>query len=222
MPDPRQRPGRFDALVGGLHATPATVGYGPTLRCINGELSPLGSRALLGVPAGELASRVVGLTEVLGRPGDELVERLSTAATWSRRFAILDKVLARRLTAPVAAPASEVREAWQRLLRTGGHTPVAGIADEVGWSRRHLGERFRAELGLTPKVAARVIRFDRAAHLLERPERPALADVAARCGYSDQAHLTREWRSFAGAPPARWLAAEQLSNVQTAMGSLLA
>jgi transcriptional regulator GlxA family with amidase domain len=113
--------------------------------------------------------------------------------------------------------APEVRYAWRTLLATGGAVPVAELARETGWSARHLDNRFRAEIGLTPKAAARVIRFDRARRLLMRRVgaggAPALADLAAVGGYYDQAHLAREFRGLAGLPPSRWLA-EEFRNVQ--------
>ncbi len=83
----------------------------------------------------------------------------------------------------------------------------------MGWSRRHLSERFRVELGLAPKVAGRVVRFERARRLLERADRPGLADLASACGFYDQAHLNREWRELAGCSPTAWLA-EELPSVQ--------
>jgi AraC-like DNA-binding protein len=86
---------------------------------------------------------------------------------------------------------------------------VADLAGEVGWSRQRLWSRFRAQIGLTPKVAGRLARFDHAAHLLAAG-RPA-ASVAADSGYADQSHLHRETREFAGLTPAAlattpWLA----------------
>ena len=86
-------------------------------------------------------------------------------------------------------------------MATGGTLTVGALAAEVGWSRRHLGERFRAEIGLTPKAAGRVLRFERARRLLGRARRPGLAEVAALSGYYDQAHLNREWRELAGCSP---------------------
>ncbi len=76
----------------------------------------------------------------------------------------------------------------------------------MGWSARHLTNRFRAEVGLRPKEAARVVRFDRARRQL-RPGR-RMADVAAAAGYYDQAHLAREFQALAGVPASRWLAEE--------------
>ncbi len=104
--------------------------------------------------------------------------------------------------------ASEVREAWRLVVRSGGAIPVAEVAAEVGWSRRQLTRRFSAEFGLSPKLAARVVRFERARRMLELPGRPSFAGVAAACGYYDQPHLNRDFAELAGCPPGEWLAAE--------------
>ena len=85
----------------------------------------------------------------------------------------------------------------------------------MGWSDRHLAREFRREIGLTPKAAARVIRFDRARRLLPRHSG---AVVAAECGYADQAHLIREFVAFTGLSPTRWLA-EEVGNLQVSAGA---
>jgi AraC-like DNA-binding protein len=214
MPDPAQAPGAFDAFVGGLHASAATVRHDGNQAGIQLYLTPLGARTLLGLPAAALANTVVALDEVLGRPAVELVERLGAAPSWPERFAVLDDVLAAALR-DAPDPPPEVAWAWRKLVATGGAVDVASLADEVGWSRRHLGERFRAELGLPPKVAARVLRFERSRRMLQQPARPGLADVAVACDYYDQAHMTREWREIAGCTPAAWITTE-LPNLQDA------
>ncbi|MGY1673099.1 helix-turn-helix domain-containing protein [Geodermatophilus sp. SYSU D00710] len=203
-PDPAQPPGRYDALVGGLHTTPALIRHPGRQTGLQFALSPLGARRLLGVPAGELAALDVDLADVLG--STELVERVRAAGTWAERFAAAEEVL--RRTVVDGDPAPEVAEAWRLTVAGGGRLRVAEIARRVGWSERHLTGRFRAETGLGPKEAARVVRFDRARRALATRPRPGLADLAATTGYADQAHLTREWRAFTGLPPQRWLAAE--------------
>ena len=87
---------------------------------------------------------------------------------------------------------------------------MSELAAGTGWSSRYLASRFRTEIGLTPKTAARVIRFGRARRLLvsQLAADPAarLADLAVTCGYFDQAHLAREFRALAGCPPSQLLA----------------
>ena len=216
-PDPGQPPGEFGALLGGLHSAPALITHEGAQSGIQVALRPLGARALLGLPAGELASLDVPAEAVLGGVCAELRDRVRAAAGWPARFAVLDEILLRRATME-ADVAPEVGWAWRRLLRAGGDVRVSELAAGTGWSDRHLTSRFRAEIGLTPKAAARVIRFDRARKLLVRNLTGAspeyrLADLAADCGYFDQAHLAREFRALAGCPPSQWLA-EEFRNVQ--------
>ena len=73
---------------------------------------------------------------------------------------------------------------------------VGALAAECGWSRRHLAERFRADLGLSPKTLARVLRFRRALRALERGDGTGLAAIAVDRGHYDQAHLNRDFRAF--------------------------
>ncbi|MCX4751394.1 helix-turn-helix domain-containing protein [Kitasatospora sp. NBC_01287] len=240
-PDPAQPPAGYRALLGGLHTRPALITHDGRQSGVQIALSPLGARALLGLPAGELAELDLPADDVLGRCAEEGRERLRSAEDWPGRFAAVDQWLAGRLAA-VPGPAPEVAEAWRLLLAGGGRPAAAELAERVGWSGRHLAARFRTEIGLTPKAAARVIRFDRARRLLAaRTARTAaasgaasaatpataseaavrhggglgLAQLAVDCGYFDQAHLAREFRALAGCAPSRWLAAEGLAGSET-------
>jgi AraC-like DNA-binding protein len=214
-PDPHQGGGDFLTLAGGLHTVPALISHDGRQSGIQLPLSPLGARALLGVPAGELAHVDVHGTDVLGGLATDIQERLGSVASWPARFAVLDELLLGRLRASAAAarPAGvspEIGYAWQRLMATGGQVPVAELAGQTGWSDRHLRARFSAEIGLTPKTAARMVRFHRARMTLQRRylarRRLDLAGLAASFGYYDQAHLDQEFRSLAGRSPTAWLA----------------
>jgi len=206
-PDPRQPGGRYDALVGGLHLAPALITHDGRQSGVQVAVHPLGCRALLGLPAGELASVDVDLAAVLGdRKAEELRGRLRAATTWPTRFAAVDAALAGLVAARGAEVHPDVAHVFRRLLAAGGNVAVGALAGEVGWSARHLTNRFRGETGLGLKEAARVIRFDRARRLLTPDVR--LADLAAQAGYFDQAHLAREFHALAGCSPSRWLADE--------------
>lgn len=213
----RSRPAeRYDALVGGLHAAPVVISHDGAQSGIQLRVSPLASRALLGLPAGELAGVDVAAEDVLGGFVAELRERIVAANGWSERFGVLDAALCRRLSAEPRVPAP-VERAWRLMLASGGAAPVARIAREVGFCERHLANRFRQEIGLTPKLASRVIRFHRARHVLQSrhaaKRRGDIAWAAAVCGYADQSHLVRDFRTFAELPPSRWLR-QEFANVQ--------
>ncbi|MQA81529.1 MAG: helix-turn-helix domain-containing protein [Streptosporangiales bacterium] len=200
MPGSDEAGGTFGSFVAGLHDGPGVIAHDGHQAGLQVDLSPLAAGALLDVRLDALTGDVVPLDALLGRAGDELAERLAEAPDWSSRFALLDDILSRRL-AGTRAPTPEVAQAWQTIHRTGGTVRVADLAREIGWSRRHLAARFRAEIGLGPKAVGRLVRFSRARWMLSSGRARSLTDVALACGYYDHAHLDREFRALAGGPP---------------------
>ncbi len=206
-PDVRQAPGAYDALIGGLHLAPAIITSDGASSGIQVSVNPLGCRALFGLPAAELRNIDTDLSSVLDRSAvDEVRERMRAAGGWAERFAVVDRWLVGMMAAREVRVHPDVARAFRRLVATGGDVPIAALAGEIGWSARHLTTRFAAEVGLRPKEAARVVRFDRVRRRIAPGVR--LAEVAADGGYFDQAHLTRDFREFAGVSPTRWLAEE--------------
>ncbi|MEV0719081.1 helix-turn-helix domain-containing protein [Asanoa sp. NPDC050611] len=168
-------------------------------------LDPLVAARILGRPFGEVADQVVAVDQLDGgtlRDVRALPARLAAASGWEARFALLDRVFGARLAA-TPEPDPRLSGAWQRLRQTGGAVPVEALAAEAGWSRRHLGAVFRRELGLPPKVLARLVRFERARRQSGRAGADGWAAIAADAGYYDQAHLIRDFRAFSGSTPTR-------------------
>ncbi len=99
---------------------------------------------------------------------------------------------------------ADAAAAWSYLAARRGNVTVAELTERSGWSARYLAMRFTAEFGMGIKQAARLMRFDGARRALEAGV-PA-ADVAARAGYADQAHFSREVRAFVGYSPSGYLA----------------
>jgi len=210
--DPGSRRASWSS-VSGLHAAPAAIHHDGHQTGIQLALTVDGARALLGLPAAELAGELTDLAEAVPELAD-LPERLLELADWDTRIQLVWVALGTALSRndPVG-PRAEVGRALARLTRGIG---VAEVADEVGYSRRHLGSLLRAEIGLSPKEYQRVARFERSRSLLVAAAtagRVSLADVAARAGYADQAHLTREWVRLAGCSPSTWMV-EELPFVQ--------
>jgi AraC-like DNA-binding protein len=217
---------RHRSFVAGLDDTLTVTEYAGDQHGIQVNLTPLGARRLLGLPMAQLARQVIALQDVLGALGPRLAERLRELPAWEPRFALVDAALLTRLrdAAPVAP---ELERAWARLRASDGAISIATLADEVGWSRRHLAARFRDGVGLPPKAVARVMRFERVTRALRTRGGGALADIAYECGYADQAHLNRDFRAFAGTTPTDYAArllpggagvtAEGFPNVQDAL-----
>jgi AraC-like DNA-binding protein len=199
--DPTSRGERRGSFVAGLFESSAFVRAEGAASCVQVNLTPLGAHAFFGVAMHELANRVVDLDDVLPARACGLADRLADAPDWESRFALLDTVLASRL-AEARRPSPEVVWAWRALVDSGGRARIGALADHLGRSRRHLIARFREQVGLSPKTVARILRFGRVVETLRRDRNVALAALAQDCGYYDQAHLTRDCRSFAGLTPA--------------------
>ncbi len=174
------------------------------------RLAPLAAFTVLGVPIRRLHGDAVDLADLLGPTGRRIADQLREAATWSERFALLDAFLLRRL-GDGPRPAREVGRAWHRLVSSDGAAPIGSIAREVGWSHKHLISRFREQIGVRPKTAASIVRFEAVLRRIElgRSEgarKVHWGDLAATGGYFDQAHLIRDFRRFTGGTPRQFVA----------------
>lgn len=201
-------PGGVPALWGmlsGLHDRPARIVHDGRMTGVEVSLTPLGVRAVLGTRASDLAGSIVALGEV--DPSLEaLVEQVALSTTPRQRI----EHAVRGLLAVARPDATEPTrpEVGLALARLTRGARVDDVAAETGLSRRHLTTLVKAETGLAPKAYHRVARLQRSCSDLKRSARhgrPSLAEVAVRAGYTDQAHMTRDWTELAGVTPSRWL-----------------
>ncbi|MFI5907968.1 helix-turn-helix domain-containing protein [Dactylosporangium sp. NPDC051541] len=198
-PAGREHRGSLAAGVGYGQGGAAHV-RGRRVACLQLRLSPPAAGRLLGCSPADLAGTVTDLDAVWGRGASHLRERLAAATSWPERFALTTATLMARDPSAALTVDPEVAWAWRRIVTGHGLIRVDGLAGEVGWSRKRLWSRFQAQLGLPPKRAARLIRFDRAVHRLVTGARPAR--VAADTGYTDQSHLHRDVVAYTGVTPA--------------------
>ncbi|MEN3536714.1 helix-turn-helix domain-containing protein [Microbispora sp. ZYX-F-249] len=192
----RQRRG---SLVAGLAFGPARVRRAEAFECVQVRLSPVVARAVLGVRPADLDGAVVALEDLWGREAARIGERLGGLSSWEDRFALTEALLARRREAGTPVD-PEVAWAWHRIVAGRGRVRVDRLAAELGWSRKRLWSRFRSQIGLQPKRAAKLVRFDHAVHRLAAGQ--DAAGAAADCGYTDQSHLHRDVVAFTGVSPA--------------------
>jgi AraC-like DNA-binding protein len=192
------------AFIGGVDDSYAVTEHDGASSGIQATLSPLGARAIFGIPMRELARAVVSLDDLLRGEARVLVERLQEERSWQERIDLLEAALTARAAA-ASPPPADAAHAWHRLNETYGSLRVEALARELGCSRRHLAARFRDHVGLPPKTTARILRFRRAVRLMLRNV-DRWADVAYACGYSDQPHLNRDFRQFVGTSPSAYLA----------------
>ncbi|MEV4110315.1 helix-turn-helix domain-containing protein [Nonomuraea sp. NPDC049695] len=200
----RARDGRCDLLVTGPR-TRATYNTGKDIPfSLRLRLRPGSARPLLGVRAGELVDRVVGIGELW--PGsDDLVLRLSEAGTDAGLVlkhlepALLARIATR--TPADLARSELVRAAATSLTRPAGpgREPVPAIARRLAVSERHLRGLFADGVGLPPKRFERITR-------VRRVLADGRASGWAAAGYYDQSHMTAEFRVMMGVTPGAFFA----------------
>ena len=203
--DPTRPPELLGSFVGGLDDSCAIVGHDGEMRGVQVDLTPLAARIIFRVPMHELARRVVPLEDILGLEATRLEEQLLEAPSWEERFLLVETALAARLEA-AAAPPPDVDWAWRRLTSANGRIRIADLAAELGCSRKHLAVKFREHVGLPPKLVARMLRFRHTVDVLLASPESSIAEIAASCGYYDQAHLDRDFREFARTTPTEYAA----------------
>ena len=186
--------GTHSSFVAGFMPGHATTAFEGEQLCIQIYLTPLGVQRLLALPGRDLAHRIVDLADAAPFFGEGFLDELWSCDTWERRFAQLDRALIARLDHGVDSEPFVVWM-WEQIRRTGGRARIADLVERTGWSQRHVTSLFTEQVGLGPKLASRIVRFEHASSALRSS--PA-GIVAAEFGYADQSHLAREVRGFSG------------------------
>ena len=197
-PDATDRQRSFAA---GLHIGPVHIESDCAAECVQADFTPLGAYRFFGGAVVDLAARMVDIGDVLGQEGRELRERMGATNCWQHRFDLFEDFIAGRAN---YLPSPGIAFAYRRLVLTAGGARISTLAREIGWSRKHLVDRFRSELGLAPKSVARMIRFHQACRLARIGTSHGWVGIAADSGYADQAHMVREFAELAGQPPTAW------------------
>jgi AraC-like DNA-binding protein len=194
-----------DAWVAGQQDTFLETEAPEGARLVGVVFRPWGAWSLLGWHQADLAGEVVDLAAVVGdREARGLREHLGDAGDTLEVFARLEGWLLRGVAAGRGVhPAT--RWTVDRLLASFGSARVDRLAEAAGYSRKYLTRVVRREVGLPPKVVARIARFHHAVGRLRTSPPGSWSEVAVDCGFYDQSHLIQEVRAFAGCAPGELL-----------------
>lgn len=192
---PKRFPG---AIVSGAYRGPFVIDTEEHASVMGVHFTPGGAMPFLGTPPGDLVDMHIDLETLWPREARELRERVCEVRSPAARFRILEDALIARLRRPFEHQAL-VRAALEQIARPG--VAVADVVERIGLSHRRLTEVFSAQVGMPPKLFARLQRFQRAKAIVQEAPVVDWAELALACGYYDQSHLIREFREFSGFSP---------------------
>lgn len=205
------------SIISGAHSRFVVIDTAEQASVIGVHFKPGGAFPFLKLPANELRDMHVALDDLWGAAGFDLRNRLLETNGPEAKFRILEKaLLAQAASPPIGHPALEFAlQEFQNMpkLRT-----ISAVIERTDLSKRRFIQAFDERVGLTPKSFCRVRRFQGALRLIARGGRVKWADLAADCGYFDQAHFIHDFGHFSGLNPSTYLncRTEHINHVRLA------
>lgn len=166
---------------------------------------PWGLRAVLGLSVGELTDHRLNVADVAPSAAETLVDEIASAQSLAERAGILQRFIAGFVEAN-ARHQDDLASAWtKRLTNADGDLLLTDLARASDLSLRQLERRFQAQVGLTPRLFANIVRFRSVFDKLNGQAHPDWVSLANDAGYFDQSHLNRDFRRFLGLSPTAYL-----------------
>lgn len=184
-------------LVGQM-TRPMLITSSGQVELIGIRFHPGGTLPFFKNPMNELTNQTIEISALSPSFESELASQLGAKSTLSQKVRRLEVMLESRLSSRASSTISLV---VSEIVARFGQFTVDEISDAAGLSSRQLERRFLTEVGLTPKLLCRVLRFQQVFRAMDRND-AGWAAVATDCGYYDQAHLIRDFQQFAGQAPA--------------------
>ena len=186
-------------FVVGQMTGPILISPAGLVELVGIRFQPGSTRVFLDLPANEIADQVVELGGLSRQFERSLMQACERVAALDQKVAAVDAFLAARVKRGKFD--SNLLALAARVIDRRGLVSVGELASQAGVSARQLERRFLREVGLGPKLLARIVRFQQVFRAVDQSN-PAWADVASECGYYDQAHLIRDFNQFAQLTPA--------------------
>jgi AraC-like DNA-binding protein len=190
-----------DVWYSGLHQGPIDTEAPHGNALLGVAFTSHGTFPWLGERMDGLSDRIIALADALGDGALALRERLLNTEPLEMRFRVVERWLLARLE-PRGIVHPAVRWAVDQIAASGGRVAVETLAAQTGFTRKHLGNLFKQQVGLSPKALARIHRFRGALGILDKAGgQVPWTELADACGFYDQSHLINEFRRFTGFSP---------------------
>lgn len=174
-----------------------------SIECFVILFQPTGFHQLFATPMHELTDRNFEARAVLGAAVSDLETKLNDCVSFEQQVGVADEFLTRRLAN--TRDRDGISTAALAILHRAGRLSISALAEQTGYSTRHFERCFQQRLGMSPKLFARIARFEAALDHRARSARMSWTEVAHAMGYHDQMHMVHDFREFTGRTPTETL-----------------
>ena len=173
---------------------------------------PAGLQPFIDFDVDTFTGNTLTVQQVWGSDGEELEQHMQACTTHEQRIALLENFLLQKRQA-LKVDNAPVEYCVDAMLKAIGDVSIDRLAEELRISKRQLERRFTAAVGISPKLLARIIRFQNILQLIENKEFKSFTSVAYEGGFYDQAHFIKDFKDFTGLNPKQYFS-ENLEMVK--------
>lgn len=164
-----------------------------------------GAARFFSIPYSEIVDQVIDFSQYEKVVAKKLENEIAQAFTTNERFAVLRRLLLKRLQKQESNEDIFVRQACRYITQSQGAYSVQELAKLIGFSERQLERKFKQQVGLTPKLLSRIMRFQKFIAVSKTSPDLTLTDASLSCGYYDQSHFIKDFAKFSGVNPMSYL-----------------
>jgi AraC-like DNA-binding protein len=197
-----------DAISGSQHiiglqtAHKGSVIYSGNVKLLNIIFTPNGFYKLFNLPLNLLTNRVYKVSDIIVKGMTTFNERINEAKNLTDMKNVADELLlSNLLRSKTSDVCNSITSTSSIIFQNKGNVNVKNLACEANMSLRSFEKKFAEQVGIAPKIYARLNRFNHALFLRMINSSRSWTDISHQCGYYDQMHFIKEFKEFAGDSP---------------------
>lgn len=190
-----------DIFLYGQATKPRILRSSGTFATIGVFFYPNAVKSIFGLNSHEITDDCIDLVSFSSRQGVPLYAQIRDAASTAEQIEILSSYLFSRILASKAATDPGMQHAVTQIVQSRGSVSLKLLQEQLFLTERSFERKFKQWVGISPKLFARICRFQATLHQLRSNDFSKLSDIAYEHDYADHSHYIRAFREFAGASP---------------------
>ncbi len=199
------------SIIAGQITQSVYLQFNKNINCLCVKLQPYALKALFNIKSSEFTNRATNLEDICPKLQEDIYNQLSEAKNDDIRINIIDYHL-RKLLSKNPDILNPVTCAVIDYLKNSNNLRIEKLEQIMDKSNRSLQRRIMEDVGMSPKMLMRIIRFNKVYHHLKHTRDFRLQDIAYNLGYYDLPHLINEFREFSGISPKKYFTKENVYN----------